>query len=162
MPTTYSTEQQDSFSKFRFPCPFIPVCNAIAAEWEYDASLSNNSHIKVPARQVFALNDLWWNGTNGFAALDGKTLFQDPSVTERGPSALITDADTLLPRLEKLGYQLILTLLGEKVVVGRLDDRARPRRTFSQVARLHRSGRLQVAELTCFDDYDDSVGPRYG
>jgi len=159
--TTYSLEQQDSYSEYEFPCQFVPVCSHIAAEWEYDASLTNNIHIKVPARQLFALNDLWWNGRNGFASPDGETLFQDPSVTERGPAALIADADTLVSRLNKLGYQLIWTLLGEKVVVGRLGDRAMPRRTFSQVARLHRSGRLQVAELACFSDYNDSVGPRH-
>jgi hypothetical protein len=117
--TTYSLEQQDSYSEYEFPCQFVPVCSHIAAEWEYDASLTNNIHIKVPARQLFALNDLWWNGRSGFASPDGETRFQDPSVTERGPAALIADADTLVSRLNKLGYQLIWTLLGEKVVVGR-------------------------------------------
>lgn len=158
--TAYSSGYQDFSSPYKFPCVFLPVCNSIAAEWEYDASLSRNIHINVPARQLFVPGDLWWNGTNGFASPYGQTLFQDPSVTEKGPRSLLADADKLGACIDKRGYQLIWTLLGEKLVAGGLRGWARPRRTFSQVARLHRSGRLQVGELACFDNYDASLGPR--
>ena len=104
---------------------------------------------------VISSNDLWWNGGNGFSTRDGKAVFQDPSLVEQGTAALIADADELLRRLDCLGYQLIWTLLGEKIAG------AGPGagRTFSQVARLHRRGRLETSELTFFDDYDESVGP---
>ncbi len=157
--TTYNSETEEYYSQYELPCEFMPVSSQIAAEWEYDASLSRNIYIHVPARQFSSQGDLWWNAQNGFGIPGGKTLFQDPSVSEAGPGALIADADDLSDRLDKLGCQLIWTLLGEKLIIGGPRDDSSPRRTFSQVARLHRSGRLQTSELTFFDNYDESVGP---
>ena len=157
--STYEADSEEHYRPHDLPCEYIPASMQIASEWEYDASLPRSIYVHVPARGFFSQGDLWWNGKDGFGNPGGKTLFQDPSVTEAGPGALIADAEDLTDRLDKMGYHLIWTLLGEKLVVGGPRDTSSPRRAFSQVARLHRSGRLQTSELTFFDNYDESVGP---
>lgn len=157
--STYEADSGERYSPYELPCDYIPVSMQIAAEWEYDATLPRNIYVHVPAREFFSQGDLWWNGRDGFGNPGGKTLFQDPSVMEAGPGSLIADAEELTSRLDNLGYQLIWTLLGEKLAIGRARDGSSPRLTFSQVARLHGSGRLQTSELTFFDSYDESVGP---
>lgn len=160
--TTFKVEPDEYFGRsgsYDLPCKFIPVSIQVPSEWEYDATLPHNLYIQVPARTLFAAGDLWWNTRDGFGIPGGRTLFQDPSVTESGPGALIADADDLWNRLDHGGYQLIWTLLGEKLIVGEPRRESRPYRTFSQVARLHKSGRLQTSELSFFEKYDESVGP---
>ena len=100
------------------PCEFIPACSQVIVEWEYDATLPRFLHMNVPAPEFFAPGDFWWDGRDGFRIVDGPVIFRDPSVTEAGPSALVVEADDLVPRLEKIGLRLIWTLLGEKRILG--------------------------------------------
>ena len=94
--------------------PYEACWNRIVAEWEYDASLTRNSSVMVPARRFFSCGDLWWDGRDGYGVSDGRTVFRDPSVTEGGPASLVADAQDLLRRLESMGRCLIWTMLGPK------------------------------------------------
>lgn len=141
------------------PVSYIPSWNQLAVEWEYDASLPGNFHMIVPARTFFAPRDLWWDGRGGYRLVDGRTVFRDPSVTENGPAALIADIDDLHKRLDKLGLRLIWTLIGEKWILGGRHDKATPRCTFSQIARLEGDGSVEIGERVFFEDYNQDTGP---
>ena len=88
-----------------------------------------------------------------------RPIFRDPSVTESGPSSLLADTDKLQERLDKLGLQLIWTLLGEKWILGSRGDDPAPRRTFSQIAYLSEDGSVKTEEQVFFEDEDKDVGP---
>ena len=163
--TPFNTEpeerhRRDGFGdKLSFSCN--PSWSDLAVEWEYDASLPGSFYMSMPARNFFALRDLWWNGRDGYRLrlMCGRTVFRDPSVTEVGPNALIADADDLIERLDKLGLCLIWTLLGEKLILGGSHEKPTPRRTFSQIAQLNDSGSVKIWERVFFDDYDKDTGP---
>jgi hypothetical protein len=138
--------------------PFL-IRVGIAVEWQYDASVSRNFHMNVPARVFFSSSDLWWNGRSGYYNLNGRTVFQDPSVSEIGPASLLADADELIDRLQRLGLRLIWTLLGEKWILGGPDDQSTPQQTFSQVAFLEEDGSVQIGERVFFKDYRKDTGP---
>lgn len=141
------------------PVSYTPSWSRLAVEWEYDASLPRRFRMIVPAREFFAREDLWWDGRDGYRLVDGRTVFRDPSVTEGGPAALVADADDLFERLEKLGFGLIWILLGEKWILGGRFDKQGPRRTFSQIARLHADGSVEIGERAFFEDYNQDSGP---
>jgi len=105
----------------------------LRSSWEYDATLPSSIYLQVPTTKFFSQNDLWWNDSDGFATADGKTVFFDPRLVHGGPPTLLADINDLLPRLDKIGCQLVWTLLGEKRVLG---DTARttPRICYSQLA----------------------------
>ena len=161
--TPFNTEPEEYFSTGgyvdKMPFAYIPACNQLAVEWEYDASLPRNFQINLPARAFFDPGDLWWNGRDGFGTEKQPSVFRDPSVTEPGPSSLIVDAEDLQTRLGKLGLGLLWTLLGEKLVVGGRTNTSSPRCTFSQVARLQNDGSLEMGERAFFTNYDENTGP---
>jgi len=143
----------------KLPVTYTPAWNELAVEWEYDASLGQNFHMLIPARVFFSPSDLWWNGRDGYRIENGKSVFRDPSFTEVGPRALISDIDDLLIRLDRLGLRLIWTLIGEKSILGGRHDTPTPRRTFSQIARLEEGGSVEIGDRVFFDDYDKDTGP---
>ena len=136
---------------------FVPVFNEVVCEWEYDGTLPSSIYFHVPARAFFNAGPLWWDSVDGFATPDGKTVFRDPSASEGGPATLLAEVDELLLRLEKLGYRLVWTLLGEKWVLGD-EARATPRVTYSQTAFLNKDGSIAVGDRVFFDDYNKDQG----
>lgn len=160
----YNTESEEWHRRGRsmngLPFQFIPAVNEVVAEWEYDASLADSARIQVPSRLFFEVpGHLAWTGRDGFKREDGRAVFRDPSLTERGPSALVADNEDLLRRLTILKKRLIITLLGEKLVHSAPRSRDIPRRTFSQVAMLNEDGALEQGRLTFFEDYAKATGP---
>src|SRR5690606_24088342 len=127
------------------------VFNEIVCEWEYDGTLPSSIYFHVPARAFFKAGPLWWNGVDGFSNAGGKTVFRDPSASEGGPATLLADLDDLLVRLEKLGFRIVWTLLGEKYVLGGHTCDA-PRVTYSQTAYLNENGSITVGDRVFFDD----------
>ncbi len=144
----------------QLPVPCVPTWTDLAVEWEYDASLPENTTIHVASRALCSPGDLWWDGRDGYRIVDERTVFRDPSVSHKGPSALLADADDLLERLDRLGFRLLWTMLGEKLIIGGPFGNSVPRRTFSQIARLEDDGAIHIGERAFFDDYDQDASPR--
>lgn len=120
-------------------------------EWEYDATLPASIYLEVPAKKLFTPGDLWWNGTDGFAKVGGPTVFRDPRVKDGGPPTLLADIDDLVPRLDKMGYRLLWTILGEKNILGDHTEKTSPLH-YSQWAVLNQDGSLRVGNRSFFDD----------
>ena len=118
-----------------------PFSNEIIIEWEYDATLQSSINLEVPAKKLFSLNDLWWNGCDGFSNANGKTMFFDPQLSSGGSHALLADYDDLQWRLKKIGYRLIWTLLGEKRILNA--DHDSPQICYSQLAWLAEDGSVK-------------------
>jgi hypothetical protein len=113
--------------------------------------------LQVPTKKFFKGGDLWWNGTDGFASSNGKTVFFDPQFRVGGPAALLVDFDDLLVRLDKIKYQLVWTLLGEKMVLG--DERRKtPQICYSQLAWLTDTGAVEIGKRRFFEDYNQDQG----
>ena len=142
---------------FDLPAIFKPSWNELIVEWEYDSSVPGNFTMIVPARAFFSSGDLWWNGKDGYSIVDGTTVFRDPSIVESGPISLLADSDELQERLHKLGFRLVWTLLGEKMVIDRRGDSFLGQ-TFSQSAYLTEKGSLKTGKLVFFDDYEQDTG----
>jgi hypothetical protein len=136
---------------------FTPVSNQVNCEWEYDGSLPGSIDFHVPGRVFFEADPLWWNGVDGFSKADGKTVFRDPAASGGGPATLLADIDDLLPRLKSLGYRLVWTLLGEKLVISD-KTRGRNRVTYSQTAFLDKDGTVVVGDRVFFKDYEKDQG----
>jgi len=81
-------------------------------------------------------------------------------VVDGGPQALLIDVGELSDRLEKLGFTLIWTMLGEKGILGgSLGNEQRPQRTFSQIARLMPDGSIACGDRVFFYNYNQDTGP---
>ena len=136
---------------------FVPVSNEVVCEWEYDGTMPTGIYFQVPTRAFFKAGPLWWNAVDGFATLEGKIVFRDPSASEGGPPTLLADIDELLMRLEKLNCRLVWTLLGEKWILGDQTHKT-PRVTYSQMAYLKKDGSIKVEPRVFFDQYDKDQG----
>jgi len=136
---------------------FLPVANEVSCEWQYDATLPQSINFHVPARAFFETGPLWWNGKDGFQTPENKTVFRDPSVLEGGPPTLLVDLDDLLLKLEKLGYRLVWTLLGEKYILGEKAEET-PCVTYSQTAWLNKDGTISIGDRVFFEDYSQNQG----
>jgi hypothetical protein len=63
--------------------------------------------------------ELHWNGIEGcFIDKAGQLIAIDPSVREPGSSALLVHRSALLDFLDKHGYAIMWTLLGERRLIG--------------------------------------------
>ena len=151
-----------SYGQFDLSEFFNTSSNRLTVEWSDDASLFQPFEMFVPARTFFETEELWWNGYDGYSVIGDKTVFRDPSVTESGPCALLADSQYLVDKLNVLGLRLIWTLVGEKLIIGGRDAsriEPRPRRTFSQVARLEKDASIVFGDQVVFEDYSEDTGP---
>ena len=115
------------------PVLVVPAWSEVLSEWEYDVSRSDViTH--TPARQLLG-NDLWWDGRGGFSTPTGKTVFVGISFRRTGPRAVLADTDFLNERLLATGLSIVLTMVGEKIVLAPGPDAQPdlPRPSFSQV-----------------------------
>jgi hypothetical protein len=134
----------------------IHSTNQIVIEWEYDSTLPASIYLQVPTKELFSSADLWWNGIDGFANVSGKTVFCDPHMREGGPAGLLADIDELIPQLDKLGYRLVWTMIGEKNVLGDETHKFSPL-CYSQMAILNEDGSVTVRKRSFFD-YNENQG----
>lgn len=132
----------------------LPTSNEVIAEWEYDGSLPKSIYLSVPAREFFEESGLTWNGKDGFKARDGKSIFRDPHAAEGGASGLVADDENLIQCLDRLGYGLLWTLLGEKTI---LNDKT-PGVVYSQIACLKGDGAIDLGKRVFFTDLEKDQG----
>jgi len=130
----------------------IHSSNEIVIEWEYDATLPVSIHMEVPTKKLFLPGDLFWNGMDGFDLANRQTVFFDPRFKYGGPAALLSDIDDLVLRLDKIGYRLLWTVLGEKRILGDYNNQT-PGISYSQLAWLTKNGTIEVGSRHFFDKY---------
>jgi hypothetical protein len=131
---------------------YRPAVSELGSSRELDATLSESRNLYVPCH-LLAGSAMSWDGKNGFRDSEGTLAFFDPTSGSNGQRVLFANGDVLGRRLRDLRCQLIWTMVGEKFA-----GNNGPRATFSQVARLHKAGQLQVSVLRFFENYDESVG----
>ncbi len=161
--SAFSTEPEEWYGRTSLAGTAGFDCEAawseLVAEWEYDGTVEEGRGVCVPARRWFESGELWWDQRDGYGVIGGKTVFRDPSITHGGATGLLADGDELPRRLERLGMSLVWAAVGEKWILGGRGTDVRPRRTFSQIARLEADGSLRVGERVFFEDYDRDTGP---
>jgi len=85
----------------------------------YDCSIADSVSIYLPTRQIVEAMQLSGNGCEGYwYDKDGKLQALDPSVKEQGQGALLIRKESFEEFLEKYGYAVLWTVLGEKSTVG--------------------------------------------
>lgn len=133
------------------------ACNQIVCEWEYDATmLEKNLYLVVPSKKLFELNDLWWNGVDGYKRKDGITVFKDPRILTGGNRGLIADVDDLKVRLSALNCSIIWTLRGEKHLADH--GLTKERKYISQIAWMDEKGMLNFGRRMFFNNFDSKKG----
>ena len=117
----FPAEEKWSTRNFRtgdFPHPFVCTSANYGCEaTDLDCSVQRTFGLRIPCQFLFQEMKLVWRGREGESfSQDGKRVFWDPSVSDGGPSALIADHAILEEFLERRGYGIFWTLLGEKNV----------------------------------------------
>lgn len=135
----------------RLPEVIESVSSRIGLSWEYDSTVPDGLSINVPSRRFFEASNLWWNGIDGFNTPDGSKLFWDPSVMDNGPSCLLADNSAIFEVLESLGFSLMWSMVGEKLMLGSHHHDRVSRVRFSQVGHLDVNGSVDVGERVFSD-----------
>ena len=90
--------------------------------WEGDGSLAGGVNKVIPTSWlVRGAGFRWHAGDFAFADSSGEVVVFDPSAKEQGPSALLVREDFLRAFLDREGYSLVWTALGEKDAYGEFD-----------------------------------------
>ena len=102
------------------PKPILPLTETYYVDGgSFDCSIDEGYSIKVPVKQLVDEMGLRWNGVEGcWFDKTGQLIAFDPSVQERGSGPLLIRRDTFLEFLEKHGYAVMWTLLGERRLIG--------------------------------------------
>lgn len=108
-------------SKFepRIPRPLLLTTEEYQHGSGNDCSIDDTPHVDLPCKYIVTQMNLRWDGTTGnFVDRHGNVIARDPSVSERGPGAIVVRQEDLMSlcRAEKLG--LIWTITGEKRILG--------------------------------------------
>ena len=122
-PSVPINEIGDGWTKGRdSTIPKSVLVSAARYVWEgsgYDCSLEDTISIQLPCPWLIDQIGLNWGGKEGyFLDSEGKLVVYDPSVDEKGPSVLLANRRLLERFLERSGYRLVWTVLGEKNILG--------------------------------------------
>lgn len=84
----------------------------------FDCSGDESYNIYLPAQLLVDKMQLQWNGIEScFFNRAGHLIVFDPSVREIGPIACLINREALLQFLNQNGYDILWTLLGEKIIL---------------------------------------------
>jgi len=84
----------------------------------HDCSIDETIQIYLPSEWLAEKLDLRWSGHEGHHYDPGGNLAAfDPSVENNGPGALLANRETLLRNLMESGYDIVWTLIGEKIII---------------------------------------------
>ena len=96
--------------------------------------------------------NLRWNGNDGRLIDEtGSLIVFDPSVRDAGPGALLVNQDAFLKFLDENKYDVIWTIIGEKIIIG---DRTS---TDDWVGRLEISGVYRM----CGTEVEGEISTRF-
>ncbi|MAT40103.1 MAG: hypothetical protein CL946_10925 [Ectothiorhodospiraceae bacterium] len=140
------------------PLKYEPSWNSLGIEYEYDASLPQTVHSKVPAPILLRNRNINWTRSTGFG-IGGKVLYRDTRLTQSGKSALIVDTKEFVEVLADLQIGVIWTLLGEKRILKENRDDTNPICTFSQTAMMKPDGKVIFGKKRVFGSYIKDTGP---
>jgi hypothetical protein len=105
--------------KGTIPKPVLVTNDEYFWEQGYDCSINGTARVKLPAKLFVDEMELRWNSYPGmFVAPDGEVVFQDPSVSEKGPSVLLANEKVFVSFLREQGYEIFWTVLAEKNLIG--------------------------------------------
>ncbi len=86
-----------------------------------DCSQEENIYIYLPAEWLVQQMNLQWNRIEGqFSDKNGELMAFDPSVVSSGPGTLLINRDAFLDFLDKNGYDILWTIVGEKIILGEI------------------------------------------
>jgi hypothetical protein len=119
------------------PCKMYPTCTSLSISHEYDAFQEDSINLDLPARGFFDAELLRWDKTSGYVLGDGTPCFNDPSVVEPGPSALLVNPQFLKDFLKVKNLVLMWIVLGEKLIIR---DNTAPRLVYSRAHMLSPEG----------------------
>ncbi len=137
----------EGWTRGRNECIPKPVC--VTTE-EYfcegnnlDCSIEEGYRIKMPGTLIAEEMKLRWQGVEGEFYDDNRRLIAvDPSVRNRGPSAFLIRKENFVQFLEEKGYDVLWTVLGEKMNWNALGSVTRAK----QLGRLMLSGAYRLTE----------------
>jgi hypothetical protein len=101
----------------RIPKKVLVTTEKYAKEYNgYDCSIDQSIRLYLPAKWLVDHMNLRSNGIEGYFFDDkGNLVAFDPSVRNAGPGALLINREALLKFLNENGYEILWTLLGEKM-----------------------------------------------
>jgi hypothetical protein len=105
--------------KEQLPKPVLITTDSYVREYSgYDCSIDDTINLHLPARRIYDEMGLSWSGIEGhFFNGEGQLVAFDPTVRERGPSALLINKGIFLSFLKEKGYEIFWTILGEKMFI---------------------------------------------
>ena len=105
--------------KGTIPKPVLVTNDEYFWERGYDCSMKDSVRVSLPAKLFVDGMKLRWNGYPGmFVAPDEEVVFQDPSVSEKGPSVLLANEKSFVSFLKEKEYEIFWTVLAEKNLIG--------------------------------------------
>ena len=94
----------------------------VESNW-FDCSVDDSYTLLLPHHRFLSSLGLKWSGRGAdYLDREGKLAAFDPTVHENGPSALLIREDLLKQYLSKEGLALCWTVVGEKWVIGPIND----------------------------------------
>lgn len=123
----------------QIPVPvFITTDRYLHESGCYDCSIQESVNIYLPTKAIIDGMGLCWNGHEGKWYDSGNNLVAlDPSISTKGPGSLLIRKSSFLKYLDKQGYDIVWTILGEKNLIGgHSHDDWQGRLIISGVARL--------------------------
>jgi hypothetical protein len=89
----------------------------------YDCSIDESIDLYLPSKFLVDQLDLRWNGVDGkFFDEHSNLVVFDPSVEFPGPAALLVNRDSITKFLSESEFDIIWTILGQKVIIGQIRD----------------------------------------
>ena len=107
------------------PTEVVVTADQYMPEFSRDYSVSNEGIVKIytPSKWLAENMGLQWNGVEGrFFDSQGKLVAYDPSVRTPGIGALLIQRESFLKFLNDNGYDILWTMLGEKLIHNKLSS----------------------------------------
>ena len=104
----------------RLPCEVVVTSfDHVTESSGLDCSIDKSIRVRLPVPMIAQGMGLRMSSREGVLVDEsGQAIVFDPSVTERGPGALLVRREQFLQFLESNGLELFWTLLGEKQRIG--------------------------------------------
>lgn len=114
-----SREDWDPGEQSGFPRPVVASSSRYVWSSGYDCSIDDTMSIAVPCRWLVQEMDLRWKWPDSvFVDDEGRVVAFDPSVHDKGESVLLFNKALFSDFLDRNGYAVVWTLVGEKQILG--------------------------------------------